>query len=101
MELSGKMHAPAALPRWKNHHCPLDSTVDGTQSPSQRLEESQILLSLLTFEPRTARHAVCRCTYCALLASRHTQTMISIKTIVSSSVPFICCVIRYCERISQ
>lgn len=87
-----KMHAPAALPWRKNHHCPLESTVDGTQSSSQRLEESQILLPLLTFEPRTARHVACRYTYRALLASRHTQIIILIKTVFF----FFCALYLFC-----
>jgi hypothetical protein len=60
MEVSDQIHAPAALPRWKNTRCSLDRRLGGPQSRPERGVEknSQPLpgLELTIIQPVAQRH---------------------------------------------
>lgn len=51
-ELSGQLHAPAALPLGKNPQFTVDKNLGGLQSPSARFEKEDDILLLSGFDPR-------------------------------------------------
>jgi hypothetical protein len=51
MEVSGQLHAPAALPQEKSPYCPLDRRLGGPQSRSGRSGEEKSPQSPPGFEP--------------------------------------------------
>jgi hypothetical protein len=55
MEVSGKLHAPAALPPANEHHYPSDSWLGVLQSWSWRFGEEKRILSLPAFKPLTVQ----------------------------------------------
>jgi hypothetical protein len=54
MEVSGQIHAPAALPRVKSRQYPLDRRQSGYQSRSGRSGEEEKSLFLSVMEPRSS-----------------------------------------------
>jgi hypothetical protein len=54
MEMSGQLHAPAALFQKMRFHYPLDWRLGGPQSRSERCKVQENLLPLPTAEPRPA-----------------------------------------------
>jgi hypothetical protein len=71
MEVSGQLHAPAALPRGKSPRYPLDRTLDGSQSRFGWLGDDKILDAYRdsNSDPSVVQAVASRYTDCAIRGS--------------------------------
>jgi hypothetical protein len=66
MEVSGRLHTPAALPRRKSARYPLRRRLGGTQSRSGRRGENCLLYRNSNSDPSVVQPVVSRYTDCAI-----------------------------------
>ena len=95
MEISGKIHAPAALSAGKNPPYPLNRRLGGPQSQSGRFEEDKSLFHLPEFKHRTLQAAALslhRLSYTSYISLHNNEkklfTDYSYQNLITDHVPF-------------
>jgi hypothetical protein len=100
MEVSGQLHAPAALPPGKEPQVPLDRRLDGPQRRSGRRCRREKFTAPPGIEPRSSSPGICYCTYLKERSKAYIGTTILLTTYKILSSVLLLRLISYVEEIT-